>query len=69
MIGNGLKKITAQNPSVPTKSPKVFKVKRLAENTVKHGRKAATLKSQRCREIGFILWHFVFILQFYTEKK
>lgn len=32
MIGNVLKKITAQNPSVPTKLPKVFKMKRPTEN-------------------------------------
>lgn len=32
MIGNVLKKITAQNPSVPTKSPEVFKMKRPTEN-------------------------------------
>lgn len=68
MIGNGLKKIIAQNPSVPTKSPRVFNIKRPTENKVKHARKAKILKSQECKEIEFISWHFVFILQSYTGK-
>lgn len=68
MIGNDLKKITAQNPSVTTKSPRVFNIKRSTENKVKHARKATILKSQECKEIEFILWHFAFILQSYTGK-
>lgn len=68
MIGNVLKKITAQNPSVATKLPKVFKMKRPTENKAWHARKTMTLKSQKYKENGFILWHLVFILQFYTER-
>lgn len=68
MIGNGLKKVIAQNPSVPTKSPRVFNIRRPTENKVKYARKATILRCLECKEIEFILWDFVFILQSYTGK-